>query len=522
MGWLIAFGVVLLIVIAVAIHDLTQRRHPILRNFPVIGHGREFLENLGPKLRQYIVAGNDEERPFTRDQRHWVYRSADKENNYFGFGTDNDIENAAGYLIIKQSEFPTLDARKGDPDYDPGYRIPCAKIIGAARQRSHAFRPQSIINVSAMSYGSLSSAAVHAINAGCKIAGCLQNTGEGGVSRHHDHGGDLIWQLGTGYYGARQSNGRFDEKLFTDTCQQFPIKAVEIKLSQGAKPGRGGVLPASKITAEISKIRSIPLGKDCISPSAHVEFSNADEMLDFVERLAELSGGLPIGIKSAVGEMDFWRDLVQMMQNNERGVDYVVIDGGEGGTGAAPLTFADHVSLPFKMGFSRVFREFAECGLHENVVFIGSGKLGFPQESLLAMAMGCDMINIAREAMLSIGCIQAQVCHTGKCPTGVATQNKWLMRGIDPTDKSARFANYVVALRKEILQLCHACGTIHPALITTDSFEILQQGYQSRSVKECFRLQGITTVPSEKDRASISELMKDLGDQSGHPSETGN
>lgn len=513
MGWLIAVGVVLLIVGAIAIHDLTQRHSPILRNFPVVGHGRELLENLGPKLRQYIVAGNDEERPFTRDQRRWVYRSADKENNYFGFGTDNDLENAASYLIIKQSEFPNLDARKGDPDYDPDYRIPCAKIMGAARGRTKSFRPNSVINVSAMSFGSLSSAAVEAINAGCKLAGCLHNTGEGGVSPYHDHGGDLIWQLGTGYYGARLDDGKFDENRFAETCQQFPIKAVEIKLSQGAKPGRGGVLPASKITAEISKIRAVPMGSDCISPSAHVEFSNADEMLDFVERVADLSGGLPVGIKSAVGEMDFWRDLVQMMQADDRGIDYVVIDGGEGGTGAAPLTFADHVSLPFKMGFSRVFREFAECGLHESVVFIGSGKLGFPQESLLAMAMGCDMINVAREAMMAIGCIQAQVCHTGKCPTGVATQNKWLMRGIDPTDKSARLANYITTLRKEILQLCHACGTIHPAMITTDSFEILQQGFQSRSVKECFRLQGITTVPSEADRIAISELMQNLPKQ---------
>ena len=511
MYWLIGLGILLLLIVALAIHDLFQTRHPILRNFPVVGHARYFLEELGPKIRQYIVAGNNEERPFTRDQRHWVYRSADKENNYFGFGTDNDIENASSYLIIKQTAFPLSDPRSGAPDYDPTYRIPCAKTLGESRGRAKAFRPNSIINVSAMSYGSLSSAAVEAINRGCKIAGCIQNTGEGGVSPvHHNHGGDLIWQLGTGYYGARQANGRFDEKLFVDTCAAFPIKAVEVKLSQGAKPGRGGVLPGSKITAEISKIRSIPMGKDCISPATHLEFGNADEMLDFVERLADITGGLPIGIKSAVGEMDFWRDLVQMMQSGQRGVDYVQIDGGEGGTGAAPLTFSDHVSLPFKMGFSRVFREFAECGLHEKVVFIGSGKLGFPQESLLAMAMGCDMINVAREAMMAVGCIQAQICHTGKCPTGVATQNKWLMRGLDPTDKSARLANYVTTLRKEILQLCHACGTNHPAMITTDSFEILQECYQSRSVKECFRLQGITTMPSQEDRIAIAELMNNF------------
>lgn len=223
MGWLIALGIALLLVAGLAIHDLFQRKHSILRNFPVIGHGRYFLNELGPKLRQYIVAGNNEERPFTRDQRHWVYRSAAKANNYFGFGTDNDLENSSSYLIIKQSAFPLCDACDGEPGYDPKYRIPCAKVLGAARERAKAFRPDSIINVSAMSYGSLSSVAVEAINRGCKIAGCLQNTGEGGVSPlHHNHGGKLIWQLGTGYYGARQANGRFDEKLFIDTCQSFP------------------------------------------------------------------------------------------------------------------------------------------------------------------------------------------------------------------------------------------------------------------------------------------------------------
>jgi glutamate synthase domain-containing protein 2 len=508
-GWLIGLGIILIPLVAIAIHDVFQKRHPILRNFPVIGHGRYLLEELGPKLRQYIVAGNNEERPFTRDQRNWVYRSADKENNYFGFGTDNDLENSPNYLIIKQASFPVVDALPNEKHYDPKYRIPCAKILGGYRNRPKAFRPASVVNISAMSYGSLSAAAVEAMNRGCALAGCLQNTGEGGVSPHHEHGGELIWQLGTGYYGARNAAGRFDEKLFVETCQAYPIKAVEVKLSQGAKPGRGGILPAGKITAEISKIRSIPMGRDCVSPSAHLEFSNADELLDFVERLAELSG-LPIGIKSAVGEMEFWRELVELMQAGSRGVDYIAIDGGEGGTGAAPLTFSDHVSLPFKIGFSRVFREFAESGLHEKIVFIGSGKLGFPEEALLAMAMGCDMINVGREAMLAVGCIQAQICHTGKCPTGVATQNKWLMRGLDPTDKAARLANYLTILRKEILQLCRSCGSVHPAMITADSFEILHDGFESRSVKECFRLQGITTIPSESDVQSIAELMNNL------------
>ena len=499
--------IILAIIVGVAIHDLLQTRDPILRNFPVVGHGRHFLQELGPKLRQYIVANNNEERPFSRDQRDWIYRSADKTNNYFGFGTDNDLENANGYLIIKQATFPILDTDPNAPCYDSGYSVPCAKVLGKARNRAKAFRPNSIINTSAMSYGSLSGAAVEAINRGCYIAGCMQNTGEGGISKHHDHGGGLIWQIGTGYFGARHENGRFNESLFVENCEKYDVRAVEIKLSQGAKPGRGGVLPAAKITAEISKIRNVPMGQACLSPAAHVEFSNADELLDYVERLADVSGGIPIGIKSAVGQLDFWTELAALMASGDRGVDYIAIDGGEGGTGAAPLTFSDHVSLPFKLGFNRVYQEFAENDLHEKIVFIGSGKLGFPEESILAMAMGADMIYVAREAMLAIGCIQAQICQTGKCPTGVATQNEWLMRGLDPTDKSARLANYITMLRKEIIQLSHACGHRHPAMMTVDSLEFLQEGYSSVSVQDCFGLTGLPPSPSAEDLEAVEKIM---------------
>ncbi len=509
MIWWIILILVVLILLGVLIHDVFQKKDAILRNYPLIGRARDVLNNLGPKLRQYIVAGNDDERPFTRDQRSWVYRSSAKVNNYFGFGTDNDIENTASYLIIKQSTFPLSDPLPEDSNYDDKYSIPVAKIVGQHRERKKAFRPQSIINTSAMSYGSISAAAVEAMNKGVLLAGCIQNTGEGGIAPHHDHGGELIWQIGTGYFGARNETGRFDPKRFSDNCQKFPVRAIELKLSQGAKPGRGGVLPGTKVTAEIAAIRGIPRGKTCVSPSAHLEFSNADEMLDFVESLADFSDGLPIGIKSAVGEMDFWRDLAQLMLSGNRGVDFITIDGGEGGTGAAPLVFADHVSLPFKMAMSRVFREFAQVGLHEKITFIGSGKLGFPQESLLAMALGCDAINVGREAMLAVGCIQAQECHTGHCPTGVATQDKWLMRGLDPTDKSAKLANYIINLRKEILALCHACGFSHPSQITTDQFELLQETYQSRSIKECLKLQGISTTPCERDVSQVVQLMAD-------------
>jgi len=474
--------IVLLAIVALAIYDLFQTHDPICRNYPVVGHGRHFLSELGPKIRQYIIADNNEERPFNRDDREWIYRSAAKGNNYFGFGTDNDIERTPDYLIIKQSTFPPFDAQPDDEGYDPDYKIESSKVLGEARGRKGAFRPNSIINISAMSYGSLSAPAVEAMSRGAAICGCLQNTGEGGVSPHHDHGSDLVWQLGTGYYGARAADGKFDEKRFVDECQRYNVKAIEVKLSQGAKPGRGGVLPAKKVTAEIASIRGIPVGKSCLSPNAHRMFSNADEMLDFVERVAELSG-VPVGIKSAVGQMDFWHELAKLMESGDRGIDFLAIDGGEGGTGAAPLTFSDHVALPFRVGFHRVRTVFDEAGLSDRITFVGSGKLGFPEETLLSMAMGCDMINVARTAMLAIGCIQAQICHTGKCPTGVATQDKWLMRGLDPTDKSAKLANYITTLRKEVLQLCRACGVEHPSQMSLEKhFEVMENRFHARPV----------------------------------------
>ena len=481
MIWLAIPAAVLLAVLA---YDLTQRQHAILRNFPIIGHFRYLLEAIGPELRQYIVTDNDEERPFSRDRRRWVYASAKLQNNYFGFGTDNDLEQASNYVIIKQSTFPR-EVPHGDRD-GPAWPLPCAKVLGGARGRARAFRPASVVNISAMSYGSLSAAAVEALNRGAALCGCMQNTGEGGIAPYHRNGGDLVWQLGTGYFGARADDGSFSRERFQSILAANPtVRAVEIKLSQGAKPGHGGILPAAKVTPEIAEIRGVPLGQDVISPPGHREFDDVDGLLDFVEELADLSG-LPIGIKSAVGQDDFWRQLAARVSVTGRSPDFITIDGGEGGTGAAPLAFSDHVALPFRHGFPRVYRHFAEAGLAEQIVFIGSAKLGFPQDALLAFGMGCDMVNVAREAMLAIGCIQAQRCHTGHCPAGVATQSRWLMRGLDPSLKAARLANYVTTLRKEIIELTAACGEAHPDGISLDHFEVLDASLGSRPAAEVF------------------------------------
>ncbi len=462
------------ILIIVVLYDLLQRRHSLLHNFPLIGHFRYWLEALGPELRQYIVTSNDEERPFSRDQRRWIYASAKKSNNYFGFGTDNDLDTATHHVIFHQAAFPYVDGPETSASEAPEYPIPCAKVMGAAHGRRKAFRPASIVNVSAMSFGSLSAAAISAINQGVKLVGAMQNTGEGGVSPYHLQGGDLIWQIGTGYFGARDSTGGFCLQKVLDTVAQNPqIRALEIKLSQGAKPGVGGILPGAKVTSEIAEIRGIPRGQDCVSPSRHSAFEDVAGLLDFIETLAEETG-LPVGIKSAVGGESFWKELATAMQSTGAGPDFITIDGGEGGTGAGPFVFTDHVALPFRFAFARVFRIFADAELAQDVVFIGSGRLGLPDRAMLALGLGCDMINVAREAMLAIGCIQAQRCHTGHCPTGVATQSRWLQRGLDPTLKSHRLANYLLALRKDLQRLANACGVSHPAAVSLADMEILE------------------------------------------------
>ncbi len=502
----------------VAAHDLTQRRHSLLRTFPVIGHGRFLVEAIGPELRQYVVAANDEERPFSRDQRRWVYASAKKENNYFGFGSDNDMEQAANYAVIKHRTFADV----APPTHDHAAEqvvLPSAKVLGGPRGRRHAFRPQSVVNVSAMSFGSLSPNAISAINAGVGIAGALHNTGEGGLSPYHRQGGDLIFQIGTSYFGCRDEQGRFDLDQLAALVESAPVRAIEIKLSQGAKPGLGGVLPAAKVTEEIAEIRGIPVGQDCISPSRHGEFDSVDGLLEWIETIAERTG-LPVGIKSAVGNLAFWEELAALMADRTRGVDFITIDGGEGGTGAAPLTFADSVSLPFRMGFPRVYAIFARHGLTDDVTFVGAGKLGLPDNAVVAFAMGCDMVNVAREAMLSIGCIQAQRCHTDACPVGVATQNPWLARGIDPELKSVRLANYLMTVRRDLLKVAEACGVLHPGLITMDDVELLDGDGGGVSLRERYSYEAGWGELGPALAEGISAIMLGTAPQGGEAPES--
>ena len=456
--------------VVLAIRDVSQKTHTVQHNFPVVGHLRYLIETVGPEFRQYIVANNREELPFNRRQRAWVYASSKKENNFQGFGTDQDI-NSAGYVFIKPAMLPRR-LEKNHPYRDNPYVVPSAKTIGLAHNRQKPYHPRSVVNISGMSFGSLSGAAVESMNKGAAKFGCYQNTGEGSFTPYHNHGGDVVINIGTAYFGIRDDDGNFVmEKLVALTSQNSCIKMIELKLSQGAKPGKGGVLPAAKITREIAEIRHLPMGKDVISPASHSAFTNLPEMIDFIESMAH-NTGLPVGIKSAVGKLDMWETLCELMVKTGKGPDFITIDGGEGGTGAAPPSFADHVSLPWVYGFSSVYKIFQKHGLTDKITFIGSGKLGLPDTAVMAFAMGADIVNVGREAMLSIGCIQAQVCHTNRCPTGVTSQNKWLQSGIDPALKSERCYNYLKTLSKEIVDISIACGYEHPSEFTMDDVDV--------------------------------------------------
>ena len=351
----------LLFLVFVAIWDIfIQRRHTIKHNYPIVGHLRYWLESIGPEMRQYFVANNREELPFNRIERGWIYASAKKENNYEGFGTDRDIY-AHQHIFVKNSML-AFKLKEDHPNHIDPYFLPCAKVIGAYNKRKKPFRPASVINISAMSFGSLSASAVEAMNKGVAKSGAYHNTGEGGLSPYHKQGGDVIFHFGTGYFGVRSPEGNFSmEKMKKLVAENTCIKAIEIKLSQGAKPGKGGVLPGAKITPEIAEIRGVEVGKDVLSPSTHKAFSSIKELHELIEDIAEQTG-LPVGIKAAIGKMDQWVELADLMKKTGKGPDFIAIDGGEGGTGAAPPSFADHVSLPFVYGFAGVYRIFQERG----------------------------------------------------------------------------------------------------------------------------------------------------------------
>jgi len=452
---LLALGFLALIVAIVAVRDLTQRQHAVTRNFPVIGHFRYLLEEMGQPLRQYFFAGDLEERPYNRVTRSWVYASAKGQNNMIGFGSQVD-HNEPGRMHIVPSMYPTLKPR-GATDDD----LPRPKVIGA--KRAQPYSPRRFANISGMSYGALSPNAVRALSRGAKLAGCYMSTGEGSLSPYHvEGGGDILYQIGPAKFGCRTPDGRFDERKAAAILALPQVKMVEIKLAQGAKPGNGGMLPKEKITKDIATIRGIPMGVDCQSPNRFEEFDDAPSLLDFIERVRRLTGK-PVGLKMVVGSVAEIDDLCREIRKRGDGPDFIAVDGNEGGSGAAPLAMTDYVGLPLVDALIAVDNALRREGLRDDVTLIASGKIATGGEVATHLALGSDIVHIARGFLFSIGCIQALRCHTNTCPTGVTTQNQWLQSGLDPADKGVRVGNYSLALERDVQMITHACGLTHPS-----------------------------------------------------------
>ena len=437
--------------------DLIQTRHAILRNYPILAHLRFLLEEIRPEMRQYFFEDEKHGLPFSRDKRAVVYQRAKRVLDKRPFGTQYDVY-AEGYEWLCHSLVPR-------PLAEPPFRVTiggpdCAKPYSA-----------SVFNISAMSFGALSANAIRALNGGAKLGGFAHDTGEGGVSRYHrENGGDLIWEIGSGYFGCRRPDGRFCPEHFAETAALEQIKMVEIKLSQGAKPGHGGVLPAAKVSPEIAAARGVPMGQDCVSPARHSSFSTPIEFVQFLGELRRLSGGKPVGFKLCVGHP--WEFLAICKAMLETGVcpDFIVVDGKEGGTGAAPLEFLDHLGLPLREGLTFVHNALVGAGLRDRIRIGASGKIASAFDIARAMALGADWCNAARGFMFALGCIQSQSCHTDRCPTGVATQNLTLQRALVVPNKIERVASFHASTMHALIELTAAAGLDHPSEFNPHQF----------------------------------------------------
>ena len=435
---------------AVGLWDCLQKRQTVRRNFPVIGHMRYLMEAIRPEINQYFVESNRDGVPFNRESRSIIYQRAKHALDTVPFGTQCDVY-AAHYEWINHSLAPkTLDLE----------HPPRVRIGGQACKQPYE---AALLNISAMSYGSLSSRAILALNGGAKRGGFYHNTGEGGLTQHHlAPGGDIVWQLGTAYFGARDAEGRFDPSRFRDKAQLPNVKMIEIKLSQGAKPGHGGILPAAKITPEIMAIRGVVAGKDVISPPAHSAFYTPLELLEFINTLRELSGGKPVGFKLCIGKRREFLAIVKAMLQTGCTPDFITVDGAEGGTGAAPLEFSNSVGTPLREGLSFVHNTLRGAHLRDRIRLIAAGKVATGFNMATSMAIGADICNAARAMMFALGCIQSLRCHSNNCPTGVATQDRQLVAGLDVTDKTVRVWNFQRETVKSLMEVIAAAGLEHP------------------------------------------------------------
>jgi glutamate synthase domain-containing protein 2 len=453
-GWLLsAFGAYLVLG---TFMDLVQRKHAIVRNFPLFGRLRYIFEKLGPPLRQYIVTSDLSERPFTRLQRSWAYRASKGLSNTNPFGTQVDQE-LPGLIKFSPSPFPTPDLHATD-EIEP-------IVLGPTRAKPYGVK--FVANVSGMSFGALSHNAVLALSRGAKMAGGYMSTGEGSVSDYHlQGGGDLFYQVGPGKFGCRNEDGSFSPEKFQKVAALDQVKAVYLKLAQGAKPGKGGVLPKEKITAEIARIRGIKMGEDCHSPNCHAEFNDVPGLMRFVNVLRDLSGGKPSGFKCVLGGEEFVREVARYLTHHDDGPDFIIVDGAEGGTGAAPMSLSDHMGISLQEALVITDNILREEGVRDKVKIIGSGRIITGAQAAIALGLGADLCHIARGFMFSMGCIQALQCNTNHCPTGIATQHWWYRRGLDPTNKSVRVANYMKAVHHDVMMIVRALGVQHPSEIS--------------------------------------------------------
>ncbi|MGG4774061.1 FMN-binding glutamate synthase family protein [Paenalcaligenes sp. Me52] len=429
--------------------DLKQTRHAIRRNYPVIGNLRFLFEFIRPEIRQYFIEGDNQESPFSRAERSLVYQRAKQQEDKLPFGTQQEIY-GSGYEWINHSmqpcQIPDSNFRTlvGGPDCTKPYSM-------------------SVFNISAMSFGALSANAVMALNKGAVIGNFAHDTGEGGISRYHTmYGGDLVWNIGSGYFGCRDDKGNFSPERFAERARQDNVKMIEIKLSQGAKPGQGGILPGAKVTPEIAAAREVPVWQDCLSPAKHSAFSTPVELLEFVAKLRELSGGKPVGFKLTIGHPWEWFAIAKAMLKTGITPDFIVVDGAEGGTGAAPVEFIDHVGTPLRESLRLVHNTLVGIGLRERIRIGASGKIISAFDMARIMALGADWCNSARGFMFAIGCIQALTCHTGRCPVGVTTQDPRRQEALVVSDKSRRAANYHNNTLKALADLLKAAGLHHP------------------------------------------------------------
>jgi glutamate synthase domain-containing protein 2 len=448
-GWIVVVAILTAIVV-VGVYDLIQRKHSILRNYPLLGHARFALEALRPELQQYFIERNTDGRPYDRDTRTSIYERAKGIKDEQAFGTERDVTEL-GYEWLVHSIAPL----------DPPKELPSVRVGGPDCAQPY---DMALLNVSAMSFGALSGAALRALNAGAKAGGFAHDTGEGGLTDHHlASGGDLIWELGSGYFGARTKDGGFDAKEFKAKAAHESVKCVSLKLSQGAKPGIGGQLPQSKVTKEIAAARDVPQGESCVSPAAHTAFSTPRGLIRFIAQMRELSGGKPAGFKLCIGSRRELLAICKAMLDEGTTPDFIIVDGAEGGTGAAPMEYADHVGTPLTEGLMTVHNALVGVGLRDVVKVGASGKVATGSDIVKRIAQGADYTNAARAMMMAAGCIQSQECHLNTCPVGVATQDPKRARALDVPDKTERVRRYQAAAVKEAVRIMASMGVDDPA-----------------------------------------------------------